>query len=430
MKTIIEQLVHEALRRNIPATIPREISIKRVSGKAAVLTGMRRTGKTSLCFQEISRLVESGVQRERILYLNFEDDRLATITIEDMQHILTAFYGANPFYKDQTCWFFFDEIQRVVQWELFIRRILDNEDVEVTLTGSSAKLLSREIGTAMRGRAILTEVFPLSFREFCRFHALQLSQSSVYSARERLELAKMATDYLETGGFPEVQRCDKEIWRTILQDYADVVILRDVIERHGVTNYVATKALVRHILQNSGQLLSVTKLATSFSQAGISCSKNLLFDLIEHLHDAYFCYPIEIHDRSLRRRQVNPRKVYTIDTGLTRAFSVGMTHDRGSTLESAVFTTLRTVGKQVDYVITDQKRGVDFVYRDDSGWHFIQVAWTMADKETKEREFRALADAKRLHPQARRSVITWNEEGEEDGVLIKPVWRWWLEGVT
>jgi len=424
---MIEQLVGEALTRRIPQTVPRDVRVKRMQGKVSVLTGMRRTGKTSLCFQTMNGLLASGVPRERLLYLNFEDDRLAEVRVGDLQWIVESFYGANPPLKEQTCWFFFDEIQRVDQWELFVRRILDTEQAEVMLTGSSAKLLSREIGTSMRGRSLATEVFPLSFREYCRFQGVRVPERPVYGDRDRYALAKAAEGYLRTGGFPEVQTCEEDIWRTVLQEYADVVILRDVIERHGLSNYGAAKALARHILQNPGQLLSVSRLAASFSHAGIACGKSLLFEVLDHLHDAYFCFPVEVHDRSLNRRQVNPKKVYAADTGLCRAFSAGITGDRGAALEGLVYMALRTRGLRPDYVVTPQKTGVDFVYEENGGWHFVQACWSLAEPGTAEREFRGLADALPLHPKASRVLVTWNEEGEREGVRIVPAWRWLLK---
>jgi uncharacterized protein len=232
---------------------------------------------------------------------------------------------------------------------------------------------------------------------------------------------------LRTGGFPEVQRCEEDVWRTVLQEYADVVILRDVIERHGLSNFAAAKALTRHILQNPGQLLSVSRLAASFSQAGIACGKSLLFDVLEHLHDAYFCFPVEVHDRSLNRRQVNPKKVYAADTGLCRAFSSGITRDRGAMLEGVVFRTLRARGLRPDYVVTRQKTGVDFVYEEGGAWNYLQVCWSLAEAETAEREFRGLVDALPLHPDAACTLVTWNEEGAREGVRIVPAWRWLLE---
>ena len=398
-------------------------------GKASVLTGMRRTGKTWLCFQQMHALLAKGIPRERMLYVNFEDDRLAGLQVSDLQWFTDRFYATNPALKDEKCWFFFDEIQRVDQWESFVRRIVDTERAEITLTGSSAKLLSREIGTALRGRALTTEVFPLSFREYCQFHEIDVPERPVYGDRMRLELARAARTFLRTGGFPEVQGQDAEIRRTVLQDYADVVILRDVIERHGLTNYRAAKALALHIVTNSGQLLSGTRLAAHFSGTGIACGKNTLFDLLDHFHDAYFCFPVEVHDRSLRRRQVNPRKIYAADTGLCGAFSTELTQDRGFALENAVFHALRSRGLRPDYVVTSTGSGVDFVHRDEAGWHFIQCCWSLAESATASRELRGLVDAAALHPDATRTIVTLEDEYDREGIRVVPLWRWLLETV-
>jgi len=427
MKTVIEQLVHESFVRRIPDGMPRDTAIRQMPGKASVLIGMRRTGKTWLCFQRMRALLEQGIPRERMLYMNFEDDRLSGLRVDDLQWVVDRFYAANPAFKDLPCWFFFDEIQCVDGWERFVRRILDTENAEIVLTGSSAKLLSKEIGTAMRGRALVTEVFPLRFSEYCRFHGLTLPERQIYGTKLRLELVRAAHDYLLTGGFPEVQEQDPEISRTVLQDYADVVILRDVMERHGLTNYRAAKALALHILSNPGQLLSVTRLATTLSHAGIACGKNTLFDMLDYFHDAYFCYPVEIHDRSLRRRQVNPRKVYAADPGLCRAFSTGQTQDRGAALEGAVFMALRARGMLPDYVVTPTGTGVDFVYRDNDGWHFVQCCWSLDASQTAEREWRGFTDARCLHPEATRTIVTMEDDTEADDVRIVPLWRWLLE---
>ncbi len=427
MKSVIEHLVHESFARAIPEGVARDVRVKRMRGKASVLVGMRRSGKTWLCFQQIQALLAQGIPRERILYFNFEDDRLAGLSVGDLQWVTERFYAANPAFRDEQCWFFFDEIQCVAQWESFVRRILDTERAEVTITGSSAKLLSREIGTAMRGRSLMTEVFPLCFTEYCRFHGVPVPDRPVYGSKLRHQLARAAGAYLRDGGFPEVQGQDAEISRTVLQEYADVVILRDVIERHGLTNYRAAKALALHILTNPGQQLSVTRLAAHLSQTGIACGKNTLFDLLDYFHDAYFCFPVEVHDRSLRRRRVNPRKVYATDPGLCRAFATGQTEDRGFALEGAVFLALRACGLQPDYVVTPAGTGVDFVYRDGDGWHFVQCCWSLDHADTHARELRGLADARCLHPDATGTIVTFEDEGEAAGVQIMPLWRWLLE---
>ena len=204
MRSVIEELVNESLRREIPVPVTRSVNVKRLSGKVSVLIGMRRTGKTWLCFQRMRELMTQGVSRERLLYLNFEDDRLAGLSIRDLKWIPECFYELNPMCRKQTCYFFFDEIQLVDGWEQFVRRLLDTEKVELTVTGSSAKLLGSEIGSSLRGRGLATEVFPLDFKEFCAFNGIPTPGAGAVGSLLRSAMQHAAGRYFEAGGFPEI----------------------------------------------------------------------------------------------------------------------------------------------------------------------------------------------------------------------------------
>lgn len=425
MKTVLESLVEDSLERDWPRPVPREVGVLRRPGKVSVLVGMRRTGKTYLCFQRMRALLDQGIPAHRLLYLNFEDDRLATLTVADLRWIPEHFYALHPDNKNETCHFFFDEIQRVEGWELFVRRLCDTENVELTVTGSSAKLLSLEIGTSLRGRGLTTEVFPLNFREYCLFNQLELPDKTVGS-RQRAILQNAAAAYLAQGGFPEVQGVDAFVRRAILQEYVGAVILRDVVERHGVSNVGALRALVRQILQNPGGALGITKFAGSLTSQGIPVSKNTLHDLLDHVRDAYLCFAVEIHDRSVRRRQLNDRKIYPVDVGLQHAYAAEEGGNRGHTLESAVFIHLRMRGLLPDYFRTDKGHEVDFITVDGDETALYQCCWTLSDPTTRAREFRALSEAGAVLPKARRTIITFDEEGEQDGIQILPFWRWAL----
>jgi len=168
MKAILSQLIDDFFERELPIPVAREYNFAEIPGKVDVAMGMRRTGKTFFCYQKMRELAASGVQRDRILYLNFEDERLLDFSVKDFQSILDIYYARFPANKDVTCFLFFDEIQRIDQWELFIRRILDTEKVRIFLTGSSSKLLSSEIATSLRGRSLATEIFPYSFSEYLK----------------------------------------------------------------------------------------------------------------------------------------------------------------------------------------------------------------------------------------------------------------------
>jgi predicted AAA+ superfamily ATPase len=154
MKKILQTLLAAFYERDLPELCNRNISFPEINGKVTSIIGMRRTGKTCLCYQRMRELLEQNVSKERLLYLNFEDDRLLGFKIEDCRDILDVYFSMFPENRSEVCYFFFDEIQDVTGWEIFIRRMLDTEKIQVTLTGSSSKLLSREIATSLRGRAI------------------------------------------------------------------------------------------------------------------------------------------------------------------------------------------------------------------------------------------------------------------------------------
>ena len=211
----------------------------------------------------MQELVAAGISITQLLYLNFEDDRLLGFTIHDFQAILDVYYSKYPSLRDTRCYFFFDEIQSIAQWELFIRRLLDTENVQVYLTGSSSKLLSTEIATQLRGRSLTTEIFPFSFAEFLKYHRLFDPPPSGWGARTVSVLRKAIRDYLEIGGFPEVQTLEPATRIEILQGYIDSVLLKDVIERHKVNNITAIKYLVRHLMNSPGGRFSVNKFYNS-----------------------------------------------------------------------------------------------------------------------------------------------------------------------
>ena len=172
MKNKISQLIDDFHERDLPNPVKRTTQLPDIKGKANVVIGMRRAGKTWFCLQKIIKLLKAGTRKNQILYLNFEDDRLLEFNVNHFQEILDIYYGKYPENKDNVSYFFFDEIQRIDQWEIFIRRLIDTENVKIYITGSSSKLLSTEIATSLRGRSLSTEIFPLSFHEFLRFHGL------------------------------------------------------------------------------------------------------------------------------------------------------------------------------------------------------------------------------------------------------------------
>jgi len=431
MNNILEQIIGDFRERPLPQPTPREVALPRLPGKIDTLIGMRRTGKSWRIYQAMNELLAGGTAKESLLYVNFDDERLYPMTAADLQAIPETFFRLTPENKQRRCHFFFDEIQNVPGWERFVRRLLDTEDADITLTGSSAKLLSREIATTLRGRSLATEIFPFSFREALRHEGQSDTLGATVGSARRALLANRLRGYLEGGGFPEVQGVEAP-WRIrILQEYVDVVILRDVVERHGIGNLAPLRYLIRHLLGAPACAFSVNRFHNDLKSQGIACGKNSLHDYLAHLEDAYLVQTVSLDSRSARQRQVNPRKVYPIDTGLAQAFRHGPDTDRGRLLETLVFLDLRRRGLDIAYFRSEAGYEVDFLARSSDGQaQAIQVAESIADPKTRQRELRALEAAMAERKLARGTLVTLDEEERIDTaggpVEVVPAWRWLL----
>jgi hypothetical protein len=243
--------------------------------KIITLSGIRRSGKTSLLFLTIRRLLEEGIEKQRIVYLNFEDDRLFPVHLSDMDLILRAYNELYPDNIDKTKYLFLDEIHQVDNWEKYIRRIYDTERVRIYLTGSSSRMLSRDIATALRGRGIHYEVFPLGFKELLDFKKIEYRP---YSTESEARVQNALNEYLLWGGFPEVVKTeDTQIRRKILEEYADLILYKDLIEQYGIKNQFLLKYLLKHFMVNAATLVSANKLFQDLKSQGVSLSKNSLY---------------------------------------------------------------------------------------------------------------------------------------------------------
>jgi len=430
MKTILASLIDDFHERQLPELVPRGCQLPSVAGKVDVVIGMRRTGKTYFCFQTIAASLAAGTAKERVLYLNFEDDRLLDFQVKDFQTLLDVYYGKFPQHRDTMCTFFLDEIQRIDHWESFIRRLIDTEkNVRIVLTGSSAKLLSQEIATSLRGRSLSTEIFPYSFSEFLLARGYFPEPPKTFGAQTVSRLRKGAGEYLVVGGFPEVQTLERHLRIEVLQGYLDAVLLRDIIERHKVSNVVALKHLVRHIMSAPGSRLSINKFYHTLKSLSVPCTKNTLYEYLYHLADAYLCYRVPIHTRSEKARTLNPAKVYVIDTGLLQAMSFRNATNRGPLLENLVFMHLRRYGFEVEYVVTQDGFETDFLARHPiTGKRLlIQACWDMAEQKTFQRELRGLQGAMRECAIDTGTIVTWDDETDVGGLIhVFPAWKWLL----
>ncbi len=431
MKKTLARIMEEFRSWELPQLTHRDAFFPIVKGKATVITGMRRTGKTSLCYQKMKELTDSGIPRDRILYLNFDDDRLMSFTSDDFQTILDVYYGDFPLNRDNLCYFFLDEIQNVSGWEHFIRRLIDRENIQVILTGSSSKLLSSEIATCMRGRSVRAVVYPFSFAEFLQAEGVFESLPPRLSDRDISLLRNALKKYFITGGFPEVQATDTRTRYAILQEYIDLVMFDDVVERYNVSNVQVLRHLLDSVLNNPSQKFSVSNFHKEMqAQLKLKCSLADLYDFIKYLEDAYILFRLSLHSRSVKKVQVNPAKIYPIDMGLVRAASRDPDANCGHLLENMVFLQMQREGWKMGYVVTEKGgHEVDFYAHHpiDKRTRLVQVSYEMPSRETLAREVRALTQAGEELGVTERLIVTWDDEADLDGdISVIPVWKFLL----
>ncbi len=408
-------------------------------GKATAVVGMRRSGKTTFVHIGRRAKLEAGIPRERLVFVGFEDERLAGLKADQLGHLVEEYYRRFPSTRGkETVHWAFDEIQNVKGWETFVRRILDTERVEVTVSGSSAALLSRELATAMRGRAWEVVIHPFGFEEYLRHNVLPVpADPRLLTSAERSALEGAFIDHLFVGGFPEAQGLDAATRHRLLGSYVDVAILRDVMERHGVTQAVALRWLVRHLLGNAGAAFSVEKFHGSLRSQGIRIARDTLHDMMSHLEDCFLVRTVWMESTSERQRMVNPRKVYPVDPGLIGVFDRSGRANIGHALETAVLIELERRLASVTYVRTEGGREVDFLARGAAGGEdLVQVCADLSDPATAERELRALQEAGRAFPRAKKLILTLTlatetpSHGWPGGIEVRPAYEWMLEGPT
>jgi len=391
MRETLKSIIMDFQEIELETGIPRRLKIEVIPGKATVCIGVRRSGKSTYLFQIIKKLLAQGVPRENILYLNFFDDRLHNLRQEEIGIIAEAYYSLYPEKKGtETVYCFFDEIQAVPGWEPFVDRLMRTEKIQVYITGSSARMLSKEIATQMRGRALSWEIFPFSFREFLDFKGIEAEDR--LSTRTRLIVQKAFEEYRETGGFPEVLGLDRRLRIKIHQEYFHAVLFRDLIERHDISHPRAVLDLAHRLIDNTASLYSLNSLTGYLKSLGHKAPKYAVAEYLEWFEDAYFLLTVRLFDASISRSKTNPKKIYCIDHSMVRSVGPGILVNAGHLLENIVFTALRRVSPDIWYCKTRSGLEVDFLVQfPDRSRELIQVCESMAEAHTRKREIAALA---------------------------------------
>ncbi len=422
-----DRVVVEWMDFRIPKLFPREIEFdpKILDEFIVAILGPRRAGKTYFMYQTINRLLESGVGRDDILYINLEDDRLFPLEPEGMDGILESFmelYG-----EHETAYLFFDEIQNLKDWQSWLKRIHAlRPDMKIIISGSSARLLSREIETGLRGRVFSVEVLPVSFREYVKYRGNDPDKIAARPHGQNATKArKLFREYGQKGGYPAVafSKLPKEAAREILQSYYETMILRDVMERHGIRETAMLRSLSKILMASVGSEFSYTRLYNNLRAIGFSLSKSTVIEYVSHLEEAYLFFVLNRWRPSEKKRQVLPMKPYILDTALLDALLYSGSEDRGKRLENIVFMELMRRKKKVFY--HRNGRECDFLIREGGKiTQAIQVTESLEGNSG--RELEGLREAVKAHSLSKGLILTESDFAEREGAEVMPVWLWLL----
>jgi predicted AAA+ superfamily ATPase len=420
-KDLLKTIISDNQARSLPVIWPRTLKIPIDSGKIITLAGVRRSGKTYHLLNLMKKLKEEGVPSQQFLYLNFEDERLK-LTTEDLDLILQAYRELYPNLDISKCYFFFDEIQEVVGWEKFIDRLYHSISKHIFITGSNSTLLSREIATALRGRTITFEIYPLSFKEFVDINSGNLNP---LLSTDKAKLINLFEQFLCQGGFPELVNCDKELQNKILQEYFNVMVLRDLIERYKITQVEILKYFCKRVVGNSAGEFSVHKIYNELKSQGYKISKDTIYAYQEYVEAIYLARFIPKYAHSVIKSELSQKKSYVIDQGMGVAMDFKLSQDKGRLLETTVGLELIKEGRQIAY--TQNGTECDFVAIERGKvTEAIQVAYDLTDLETRNREIKGLVQTCKNFSITQGTIVTMDQEDnfEIDDINISIVSAW------
>ncbi|AIF70327.1 hypothetical protein PAP_09760 [Palaeococcus pacificus DY20341] len=431
-KELFKIILMESFERELPYGVEREYNIPlNLNHKAVSIVGPRRSGKTFLIFQLINK-ISNDVPRDRILYVNLEDDRILPLRENDLSLMLDAYYELFPENANEELYLFLDEVQNAPGWEAFVRRSLDR-GLRVFVTGSSSKLLSREIATSLRGRSITFEIQPFSFREFLRAKGI-VEDRAVYTS-ERFKIKALFHEYLKWGGFPEVVLMDDEFLKLrTLQEYFEVMFYKDIVERYNVKKFHVLRHLLKFLASNVSRYFSASSYY-KFAKQELNVRKEDILHFTSYIEDAKMFFFLPIFSYSLKAQLRNPRKVYCVDTGLRNANTFLVSEDYGYLAENIVFLELRSRllrNPSLELYYWREPRTqieVDFVVKNGSNiQELIQVSWDI--EESMDRGVRGMVRALDAFSMKEGVILTRDYEDikKMDGkkIIFKPIWKWLL----
>ena len=419
MKELLKKIIFEQQEYSknvVRDTIPRAIEKEWLTTtEILIITGIRRCGKLVLLQQMRSKL------KEQDFFFNFDDERLVNFTVSDFQTLQECFFEL--FGEQHT--YYFDEIQNVSGWENFVRRLY-NEGNKVIVTGSNARMLSRELGTHLTGRYMSVEIFPFSFREYLQLANIELTIKDFYLTSKRSILLGHFKEYLEKGGFPKFLQSPSTRY---LSSLYESIIFRDVMARNGLTNDKEIQELIFYLASNATKRITYTSLGKVVGIRHAETIKNYL----EYIEQTYMIFQLLKYSPSVKVQMLNPKKVYFIDNAIVSRIGFNATDNMGVKLENLVFIELKRRGYDIFYHA--DKKECDFVVRE--GMRITaayQVTIAMTDAKTRKREIDGLMEAMNTYGLSESYILTMEEKEDvevEDKVIhILPTWEWMLRTVN
>ena len=377
--------------------------------RIVTVTGVRRCGKSSLLHLTINRLLASGVDKEQILYIGFDDERLANMDVSDFDEILQAYRLMYPDRPLSSVYMFFDEIQIVKGWELFVLRVYKSYCKNVYVTGSTAQMLSGEMSSALRGWPDEYTEYPLSFKEFIAFKGVKANR---YTEEGAALMANMFKSYLLTGGFPQAVLANVETERVkLLQAYFNTMLFRDMIEHYNIS---ASPSVVRYFLKrvfnNITKPSSVNNIYNDLKSQGLKLSKDSLYQWLDYACNIFLLHKVPKYSKSVVKQSTSLSKYYVADFALAKSVLLPQSEEKGKALENAVYMHLaRHLNENEQIYYFNEGAECDFVIANDEGVkELIQVCWELDEFNTP-RECGGLCAASAATGCKKISIVTCNQ---------------------
>jgi len=428
----IKQYLLDFQEKDFSSVKPRELKIK-PSAKIQTIVGPRRAGKTYLMYRQINELENSNIERKQIIYLNFEHPLLYDLNFKQVREIIELQWSLFPEIVNKKIYLFIDEPQVIENWELSIREIYDNFNCHIFLTGSSSKLLSKEISTSLRGRALTSLLLPLSFKEFLTFKNANINFQKL-SSKNKARLKNIFNDYLNFGGYPEITLEQNKIEKIkILKDYFDLIIYKDLVERYNIKNTKLIKWIVGYLVTSISKEVSINNIYNTLKSRQIRISKNTLYEYFSMLEDSFFIFPVRRFDYSIKNEELSIPKIYLNDVGFLNLFTI---EDFGQRMENIVYLELlreqqKNPLQKINYWKSADNKEVDFIVRENKKVkRAIQVCYNLNDERTKQREVDSLLHCLDYFKLKEGIIITKDIKSEKtvDNKRIKmvPIIEWLL----